>query len=207
MGLLALVLFLVLPAAAASCDTPRTAEEPSRHIAVSYSGRDLLRGEPGEVADGELNTDIPTGSGDERSGRFTSMPTQVRVLAVLTVAMMIAGVPVAMIMMSSRRRAWTGLAVMGTAAVLLSVTEFLALRRLHDMAEFALLIGSEIPYVKGRGLEERIGEAVHTKPGFWLPLTALLIAAALNAVALRRADHQPPNTPEAPEEADPQQAA
>jgi hypothetical protein len=158
------------------------------------------------VADGELNTEIPTGSGGEGLARFTSMPAYVRVLAVLTVAMMIAAVPVAMIMMSSRMRALTGLAVMGTAAVLLSVTEFLTLRLVHGMAEFVLLMGSEISYVKGRGLEERIGEAVHTKPGFWLPLTALLIAAALNAAALRRADHQPPNTQDGPEEADPWQA-
>jgi hypothetical protein len=180
--LLAVVLFLFLPFAAASCDVPADPGTAAGRLGVSMSGADLAASHEHLDASGGLAL---APAEQTRADLLVRMPRRTQILALLTVVVLLGGLVPALVR-PVRVRAATAAALAGVAGVLLAVTEYVVLRRLTTFARSFLLYGAYLPSVRGRNLNDRVGEVVHTGVGFWSSLAVVLALAVTNIAVVVR---------------------
>ncbi|GLL05934.1 hypothetical protein GCM10017581_076820 [Dactylosporangium matsuzakiense] len=188
--LLAVLLFLVLPFATASCDVPADqATAPSR-LSLSVTGSDLAASREHLDATGGLAL---SPAQQTRADLLVRMPRSTQVLALVTAVLLLGGVAPALI---RRVRAAAAVAVAAAVAggVLLTVTAYVTLRQFTMFAHSFLVYGTYLPSVEGRNLDNRVGEVIHTGSGFWLALGTVLALAAANIAVFvrdRKTTHRP----------------
>jgi hypothetical protein len=180
--LLALLLFLVLPLATASCDVPPDSASSGGTLGTSISGADLVVSHEHLDADGGLAL---SPAQQDRADLYVAVPRGVQILALLTVAALLAATATPLI-----RRVRVRAAVAAGAAVaalaLVAVMAYLIRAKLTESAEFFLIMGSYLPSVEGRDLDGRAGEVVHLGWGLWTTAAVLLLVALLQIMTLVR---------------------
>lgn len=178
--ILALLLFLFLPFAAASCDVPADSSTAAGTIGMSLTGADLIASRERLDTTGGLAL---TPAQQSRATAGFHMTRVVQILAILAAAAMVVGAATA-VARTVRVRAAAAVVAAGGAIAVLAVTEYLTVERLTEMAEYVLLLGTYLPQVEGKNLDGRIGEVVHIGLGFWLAVALLVLIIAVNVVVL-----------------------
>lgn len=173
--LLALLLFVMLPAAGVSC-------RRSSPFQICYTGRQLITGHPGlDVPDMLPGRPTQTAKLRDFVANTAPLPSRTRVLAVVAVAVLVVGV-LSVALRQPRLRAVVVAADAVTGAVLLMAAEITAISGLtDDVRDKTRLFPSyygEVP---------RVGDIVETGLGFWLPLAALVVVTAFGAGSLTHA--------------------
>jgi hypothetical protein len=181
--LLALLVFLFLPLATASCDVPADAGTAAGTLSTRVTGAGLIASREHLDATGGLALKPAQQS---RADRLVQMPGSLRILAVAAAVVLLAAVATTAIR-SPRARALTSIAAAIAGLTLLTVLMVLSLTRLTDFARTFLAAGAYLPAVKDHNLDGRAGEVVHTGPGFWVAAALLLLVGELNVLALARA--------------------
>lgn len=182
--LLALLLFVLLPGVAASCDIPASTDEPAGTLSAAPTGADLIggrlavEGTGGYARVAELLT-----------ATFLDVaPTLSTVLAVATAATMGLGAAVILV---PRLRGNATIAVLVSAAALalLVATAVSTAQILAGRAGVVLLLARDLPVLGDRDLSGRVGEVISTRPGLWLTSGVLLLVLAANVAVHVR--HRP----------------
>ncbi len=192
--LLVLLLFLVLPAATASCSVPEGAPEGPGSISVSVTGADVVTGgDPDHAADGvfELSPDAAAALAHDAAPRGL-----VRTLGTAAVATMVLGMLTAFVRVW-RLRAIVTTAVGALAAALLVLAEVALVGRLTALAEDNAEWLVHLPSARGTDVIGRASDVVSTGWGFWSACTGLVLIAAVNAALLLR-PRRPPGREEDP---------
>jgi hypothetical protein len=189
-GFLLALLFLLLPFVAASCDAPGLGS-----VKASYTGVDLATGgEPSVRTEGELTAangvPVPTPDNAPRPA--------VRGLAIITVAMLLAGLGVSLAP-ALRIRTYGAIGAAVASGTLLVTTEAAAQANLKPALSDGLqrLLAErpgDVPAVPTGG---SLDSLVHSESGFWLSLVTVLVVLLFNAGSLlwprigapRRAKH------------------
>jgi hypothetical protein len=110
----------------------------------------------------------------------------VRLLAIVTLIVIAAGVGSALAR-TARRRSRHAAIVATLSGVLLVATVLLAAERLKSgQRGFLSALFSTIPKSESAGLISEVGDAAELRAGFWLALTGLALIVALNLVVLFR---------------------
>ncbi|WP_328446516.1 hypothetical protein [Amycolatopsis sp. NBC_00438] len=175
--LLALLLFLFLPCLAASCDAP-----DGTRAAVTYSGADLASGQ--QKFTGIDGLGLTPAEQTAVEDKF-DMPGLVQVLAIAAGVLLVLGVGTALLR-TPKARALTAVVLAGAGAALLVVTEVFALQNLTDYTRRIAATVSTLSTSRP-DLDDEANAAVDLRPGFWLPVSLLLVVFVLNVfVALRR---------------------
>jgi hypothetical protein len=175
-GFLLALLFLLLPFTAASCDAPGLGS-----LEGSYTGVDLVTGgDPTITTDGELTREngapIPTPQEAPRP--------EVQILAIVTVAVLVAGIGVSLTPVV-RIRTLGAIGAAAAGAALLISTEAAAQSHLKPAVSDGLQRvlanrpGEAFPSFNLTG--QNLDELVHTEIGFWLSLIAAILVLLVNA--------------------------
>nr|WP_042186677.1 hypothetical protein [Kibdelosporangium sp. MJ126-NF4]CEL17448.1 hypothetical protein [Kibdelosporangium sp. MJ126-NF4]CTQ91325.1 hypothetical protein [Kibdelosporangium sp. MJ126-NF4] len=180
--LLALLLFLLLPCIAVSCDKQDSGPSGRGSVEVSYNGWQLVARDPSVVMDGVFAT-FPAGQFVEEA----EVPVGVTVIAVVIVTVMAAGVATSL---ARKRRVPAAITAAVLGSALLVVAEVVASAGLVSEARDAALWTSYLPETQGMDVQARAGELVGTRIGFWLTLAMLLVLLAFNAAWLIRSRRQ-----------------
>ena len=181
--LLVALLFLVLPAATASCSVPADSPEGPGSVSVSVTGADVVTGgDPDYSVSGvfELSPEGNAGMAGDAAPRGA-----VRVWGIATVVVMGLGLLI-MFLRVWRLRAIVTAAVASVAAVLLVVTEVALVGRLVSLAEENATWLVHLPSAQGVDVVGRAGEVVRTGAGFWVTLAGLVLVAGVNVALLVR---------------------
>lgn len=174
--LLALTLFLALPAAGVSCHR-------NSPFKVCYPGLGLISGSPSVRVPDNIVPGKPreTAKLREYIASTAPLPNGTRVLAVAATVVLIAG----LLSVAARRPAVRAIVVAGTAltgAVLLMATEITAIGQLTEDVR-----GKTRLFPSYYGEVPDVHDIVETGLGFWLSLAALAAAAAFGAGTLLHA--------------------
>lgn len=179
---LALLLFLLLPVALGSCDVPTDGGTSAGTIAVSFTGADLAVARTPLETTGDFALTPAEYVG---AANLLEMPGAVQILAICAAAFLVLGAATALAR-TVRVRAIAAAVAAGGAAALVAVTEGQAVGGLTRNVEGVLVLAGGLPQVKGKGLDNRIGEVIHIGLGFWLVMALLVLLLAVNVVVVAR---------------------
>jgi hypothetical protein len=179
--MLALLLFLLIPCAAVSCDiSDNTGPSGPGAIDISYTGAQLATGgrpDIGATGTFAVRPELP-----ERV--VETLPVGVQALAVVTALVMAAGM-LTVVLRRPTTRAVAAAAIAAAAAMLLVATEVVLIIELVNQARNFVPWLQYLPETQGVDLERRAGEVVEMRVGFWLALAVLIVIAGLNVLACR----------------------
>jgi hypothetical protein len=167
-GFLLALLFFLLPFVAVSCDAGNEGS-----FELSYSGLDLATGaKPGIEANGDLGRQPTSIMDSENPPDAGVAPLGLGVLALLGVGLALSLVP------ATRGQAWMAAALAGSAAVLVVITELVAMANLRSSIRVTLQSTGDVSPSEVDGV---VVNLVEMRSGFWLTLCAAVLVLLFNA--------------------------
>jgi hypothetical protein len=169
-GFLLALLFFLLPFVAVSCDAGNEGS-----FELSYSGLDLATGaKPGIEANGDLGRQPTSIMDSEKPPAAGVQPFALGVLALLGIGLALSLVPI------TRGRAWVAAALAGGAAVLVVITEVVAIANLNSSVRTTLESSGGGEDVSRGEVDRLLADMVEIRAGFWFTLGTVVLLALVN---------------------------